>query len=99
MSTLTRAALEREHPTLLAQIRTEFMAEGAAAGAAAENARIVAVFAQAEGYPQYARMARHVAFETRGTALDLAQAMLAEQRRAWADLNKAVATAAREAEA
>ena len=44
------------------------------------------------------RPRRQVAVETRGTALDLAQAMLAEQRRAWADENKAVATAAREAE-
>lgn len=95
MSTITRASLEQQHPALFAQIGEEFMAEGAAA----ENARIVAVFAQADGFPQYARLARQVAFETRGTALDLAQAMLAEQRRAWADVNKAVATAAREAEA
>lgn len=80
MSTITRASLEQQHPALFAQIREEFMAEGAAA----ENARIVAVFAQADGFPQYAR---------------LAQAMLAEQRRACADVGKAIATAAREAEA
>ena len=45
------------------------------------------------------RPRRQVAFETRGTALDLAQAMLAQERRGWADANKAVATAQREAEA
>ena len=96
---MTRAFLESVHPALFAQLREEFMAAGAAAGAAAETARIAAVLKQAEGYPQYAGLARKVAFETRGTALDLAQAMLAQERRGWADVNKVVATAVREVQA
>ena len=92
---MTRAFLESMHPALFAQLREEFMAEGAAA----ETARIAAVFAQAEGFPQYSGLARQVALEKRGTALDLAQAMLAQERRGWADVNKAVATAVREAQA
>ena len=75
-NTVTRESFERDHASLMAQLRTEFMA----AGAAAELARIQGVFAAGEGYAHHTALIQRLAFDGKSTAGDAALAMVAADR-------------------
>ena len=75
---LDRASLERDHPELFAQMRSEFTA----AGADAERARIQAVRQQA--LPGHEALVEGLAFDGRTTGDQAAAAVLAAERTARA---------------
>lgn len=85
--TLTRASLERDHPALFAELRTEFTAEGAKTGAQAERDRIAAVRAQA--LPGHEALVEQLAMDGKTTGPEAAVAVLKAQREAGAAAAKA----------
>jgi signal peptide peptidase SppA len=71
---MDRITLEREHATLFAELRSEFMA----AGAASEIERIKAV--RASALPGHEALIERLAFDGRTTGAEAAQAVLAAHR-------------------
>ncbi len=73
---VTRESLERDHPALLAQLRTDFRAEGAAA----ETTRVKAVLAEGEGMKGHHALVMRLAVDGRTSGAEAAQAILAAER-------------------
>lgn len=89
---VSRESLERDHPSLFATLRTEFMA----AGAAAELSRVKAVLAEGEGLSAHAKLVMGLALDGKTTGPEAAQAILGAER---ATLSKARADLAADAPA
>ena len=83
---VSRESLERDHPSLFAQLRTEFSAAGeaagAAAGAAAERQRIQAVLAQGAAMPGHAALVQQLAFDGKTTPAEAALQIIAAEQSA-----------------
>ena len=77
---VSRESLERDHAALFAQLRSEFMA----AGAAAETARVKAVFAEGEGIKGHSALVMRLALDGKTSGPEAAQAILAADRQALA---------------
>lgn len=77
---ITREALEKEHPALFASLKSEFTAEGAAAGAAAERQRITDVRAQT--LPGHEALIERLAFDGKTTGAQAAMAVMDAHRQA-----------------
>ena len=77
-STMDRATLEQQHPALFAQLKTDFSAEGNAAGAAAERQRMADVRAQA--LPGHEALIETLAADGATTGPQAAMAVLAAER-------------------
>jgi capsid assembly protease len=77
---VSRESLERDHPAVFAQLRTEFRAEGAAT----ETARVKAVLAEGEGMKGHSALVMRLAVDGRTTGAEAAQAILAAERSALA---------------
>jgi capsid assembly protease len=75
---LSRESFERDHPTLFAQLRTEFCAQGAAA----ETNRVKAVLAEGEGMKGHQVLVMALAVDGKTTGAEAAQAILAADRAA-----------------
>lgn len=73
-ASLSRESLERDHAALLAQLRSEFFA----AGAAAERERIQAV--EAQMIPGHEALINTMKFDGKSSAGDAAQAILAAEK-------------------
>lgn len=73
-NSISRESLERDHAALFAQLRSEFMAEGAAA----ERERIQAVEGQV--IPGHEALINSMKYDGKSTAGDAAQAVLAAER-------------------
>lgn len=82
---VSRESLERDHPSLFAQLRTDFRAEGAAA----ELARVKGVLAEGEGLRGHEALVRTLALDGKTTPAEAAQAILAADRKALADAQAA----------
>lgn len=87
---LSRESLERDHPSLFATLRSEFMA----AGAAAEISRVRAVLAEGEGLAAHSTLVMGLALDGKTTGAEAAQQILAAER---ATLSKARADLAADA--
>lgn len=73
---VSRESLERDHPSLFAQLRAEFTA----AGAAAELNRVKAVLAEGEGLAGHAALVQRLALDGKTTGAEAAQQILAAER-------------------
>lgn len=73
---VSRESLERDHPSVFAQLRTEFMA----AGAAQETARVQAVLAEGEGHTGHEALVLKLATDGQTTAGQAAQAINAANK-------------------
>ena len=73
---VSRESLERDHGSLFAQLRTEFMA----AGAAAELTRVKAVMAEGQGMKGHEALVLALALDGKTSGAEAAQAILAAQR-------------------
>ena len=87
---VSRESLERDHSSLFATLRTEFMA----AGATAELARVKAVLAEGEGLAGHSKLVMDLALDGKTTGAQAAQQILAAER---ATLSKAGADHAADA--
>lgn len=76
--TMNREELERDHPALVAAIRSEAAAEAKTQGATAERERIQAVLAQS--MPGHEALVQRLAFDGRTTGPDAAVQVLAAHR-------------------
>ncbi len=77
---VTRESIERDHPSLFAQLRTEFRAEGAAT----ETNRVKAVLAEGEGMKGHQALVMRLALDGTTSGAQAAQAILAAERAATA---------------
>jgi hypothetical protein len=84
-ATLNRESLERDHPALVAQLRTEFQA----AGAAAERDRIAAV--RAQSLPGHEALVEQLAADGKTSGPEAAAAIVAAERNARTAQAKALA--------
>lgn len=73
---VSRESLERDHPSLYAQMRTDFMA----AGAAAELARVRAVLAEGQGMRGHEALVLQMAQDGKTGGPEAAQAILGAER-------------------
>lgn len=89
-ATLTRASFEQAHAGLYAQLRDEFITQGAAQ----ERERIQAVLAVGDGLPGHSQLLAGLAYDGQTSAADAALAVLAAEKQ-----QRAAAIAAHQADA
>jgi hypothetical protein len=79
---VSRESLERDHPSVFAQLREEFTAAATATGATAERERIQGVLAQGAQLPGHADLLNSLAFDGSTTPAQAALQLVAAEGQA-----------------